>query len=201
MAQRKKPKTYAEWLNKQRRLEKIRKRKNRRTQRSVEVELRFQDGKLSRLFIYRRHSAIELGRQVNPNLVKRDGVWQQRAKYSITIPTTFGNVLLTTNTRGLDTKRTRKRKNSFIRDSYTIDAFDIDSSKCLVRNETEVRTLHNDIELFLINKEIGYRKKPKWDNTPTIHRVAFSGKCPVTGKDVHVPFPNKEWQGKKKKKF
>lgn len=188
--------SYAEWLNHQSKLERKRKRKNKRSKVTHEVQKRFIDAKLVVLSIYRRAEAIEGGRKVNPNLVKRDGVWQQRARFTLTVPTTFGNVYLSTSTRGVCVQRTRKRRNSMLRDYYEVDAFNVDSSECLVTSQDDAQILHDDIQIFLENKGMGVRKPHNTDILE--HRVAFSGQCPVSGKDIHIPFPLYDGQGKRK---
>ena len=94
--------------------------------RTLETIRRFMDSPYK--LRYNRSGAKLVSRMHNPNLVKRDGVFQQRAKYTLSIRTEYGVVLFTTTTRGIDTQRNRKLRNSSVRETVYIDAFTIDTS-------------------------------------------------------------------------
>jgi len=107
-------KSYAWWKGEQNRLRKLSRRKEalqimRGT--SWEVILRFKEAQNMLRLMYRRNDAKKQSRAQNPKLVKRDGVYQQRAFQILNIPTRHGVIQFTTNTRGMDTQRIRKQRN------------------------------------------------------------------------------------------
>ena len=122
--------TYDEWMRnmarEQKRLRNQELAQKHARKHSLEVIRRFFDSPAK--LRYNRGAAKLVSRMHNPNLVKRDGVFQQRAKYTLSIRTEFGVVLFTTKTRGIDTQRNRKLRNSSVRESVTLDAFTVDTS-------------------------------------------------------------------------
>ncbi len=122
--------TYDEWMRnmarEQKRLRNQELAQKHARKHSLEVIRRFFDSPAK--LRYNRGAAKLVSRMHNPNLVKRDGVFQQRAKYTLSFRTKYGVVVLTTKTRGIDTQRIRKLRNSSVRETVNIDAFTVDSS-------------------------------------------------------------------------
>lgn len=122
--------TYGEWLRnmarEQKRLRNQELAQKHARKHSLEVIRRFFDSPAK--LRYNRGAAKLVSRMHNPNLVKRDGVFQQRAKYTLSFRTKYGVVVLTTQTRGIDTTRLRRLRNSSVRESVVKDAFSVDTS-------------------------------------------------------------------------
>jgi hypothetical protein len=212
MSKRKKIKnmdmSYGEWVRKERKeqkrlrdLERLAKHAYKRT---LEVIRRFEDRPIK----YNRSGAKIISRMCNPMLVKRDGVFQQRAKYTITFRTKYGVVVLTTKTRGIDVQRTRKIRNSRVRESYELDAFTIDTSNVsLPACEKACLEYESEMQVLLANHFA--RTRVKYTEAKIQHDKkavvgSKSSTCTlfdgtrVEG-DNYVPTRLEHWQSRKKR--
>ena len=142
-------KSYRWWRGEQNRLRKISRRKEalqimRGT--SWEVILRFKEAQAMLKLMYRRASAREQSRVNNTNLVKRDGVWQQRAFQILNVPTRHGTIQFSTTTRGMDTQRLRKQRNGVrtVQVHMAWDSINYDCPSDVIAQET-----NEDIATYL----------------------------------------------------
>lgn len=177
-------KSYKWWRGEQNKLRKI-SRRNEALQimrgTSWEVILRFKEAQAMLRLMYRRSDAHNQSRANNPNLVKRDGVWQQRAFQILNVPTRHGTIQFSTNTRGMDTQRLRRQRNGIrtVQVHMAWDSINYDCSSDVIAQET-----NEDIATYLSDTL-------KW------------------GHNQHTPDPVlphnsvgklESWQGKKRKR-
>ena len=113
---------------------------------SWEVILRFKEAQAMLKLMYRRASAREQSRVNNTNLVKRDGVWQQRAFQILNVPTRHGTIQFSTTTRGMDTQRLRKQRNGVrtVQVHMAWDSINYDCPSDVIAQET-----NEDIATYL----------------------------------------------------
>ena len=95
--------------------------------------------------MYRRSDAKQRSRANNPKIVKRDGVYQQRAFQILNIPTRHGIVQFSTTTRGMDTQRIRKQRNGIRAVQVTMawNSHSYDCASNVIAQET-----NEDIETY-----------------------------------------------------
>ena len=160
---------------------------------------RFKEAQALLRLVYRRADAKRQGKLVNPDLVLRDGVFQQRARRFLEIPTRHGVVMFKTNTRGLDTQRVRKKRNSILREVQVKVAWNTDTLPC--SSDTIANEVNADIATYVSDtlkwgvKHIGEsRLEDKQINQ------MFAYVCPLYGKFTAPKHNTKElesWQGTK----
>lgn len=147
---------------------------------------RFKEAQALLRLVYRRADAKRQGKLVNPDLVLRDGVFQQRARRFLEIPTRHGVVMFKTNTRGLDTQRVRKKRNSILREVQVKVAWNTDTLPC--SSDTIANEVNEDIATYVSDTL-------KWG-----YKHSFQYICPLYGKFTAPKHNTKElesWQGTK----